>query len=78
MLEAAWARSAEGGNSTFNPPFRRCACDGLRFADPICTALAVASLPAAPYFQHSTGTVNFLAAAATSAGANAGSEGAVS
>ena len=30
------------------------------------------------YFQHSTDTVNFRAAAATSAGANAGSEGAVS
>ena len=40
---------------------------------------AARSCPATPcYFQHSTSTVNFLAAAATSTGSNASSEGAVS
>ena len=78
MLEAACsAAPTEGDKSTFNPPFGRCACDGLRFAEPICTALAAVSLPAARYFQHSTSTVNFPAAAAISAGPNAGSEGTV-
>ena len=76
MLEAALVGSAESGDSTFNPPFARYACVGLRITNP--ARLAVSLAPAARYFQHSTDTVNFRAAAATAAGANAGSEGAVS